>query len=572
MATAAGVYEEKQPLLCKPSFRGSGALQSGYHQAQGGNLMIQLPGIDPVGNANAQAMGDEMDRGDEGTLEQVVTKVLWTKVALVLVTIFYFLGYIPSMVIMNPYIYDRVAKEFPEFNTSSQMPCVADMNNNTWNISGIEVQNEIERRVSTLELYLHLTTYLPAILPILFLGPFSDKFGRKVGFFLPIIGTTLKQVVYISTVELQLPLSLLYLAHAVEACGGSFAGMLSAIFSVTSDITRKGPERSGWIAVMEALQTLAASAGQIYTAQWMRHGYFQPLICALCFCFLAFLVVSFLFRETRDREANGDAGQGNREQEPPDEGQNQGQAGIRQVPHVFQACWNLIKEIVAVYTRKDADNQSRGGQMNVTSKRLLCLVIFILTVAVNFSRTGVEALFQLKYPLCWFSTKVYTFNGLRIFLSWIAILFALAVMQKVFKMADRHVAIVGIVSSILSNAALSFAVNDVMVYEAAVVGFMNRSIIPMLRSVLSSLVGQAHQGAMYSGLSCIESLGPSVFSTIANRIYYASLASWAGEIFIVFACMMAIALFLLLILNVMFARENATEDDAAGQGGNIQDP
>ena len=32
-------------------------------------------------------------------------------------------------------------------------------------------------------------------------------------------------------------------------------------------------------------------------------------------------------------------------------------------------------------------------------------------------------------------------------------------------MVDRHVAIVGIVSSILSNAGLSVAVNDPMVYE-----------------------------------------------------------------------------------------------------------
>ena len=35
---------------------------------------------------------------------------LRAKLALTLVTISYFLGYIPSMVIMNPYIYDRVSK------------------------------------------------------------------------------------------------------------------------------------------------------------------------------------------------------------------------------------------------------------------------------------------------------------------------------------------------------------------------------------------------------------------------------------------------------------------------------
>ena len=73
----------------------------------------------------------------------------------------------------------------------------------------------------------------------------------------------MKQVVYVIVVGLKLPIPLLYLAHAIEAFGGSFAAMLTAIFSVTSDVTQQGQGRSGWIAVMEALQTLAASLGKI---------------------------------------------------------------------------------------------------------------------------------------------------------------------------------------------------------------------------------------------------------------------------------------------------------------------
>ncbi|GFS25897.1 solute carrier family 46, member 1 [Elysia marginata] len=231
-----------------------------------------------------------------------------------------------------------------------------------------------------------------------------------------------------------------------------------------------------------------------------------------------------------------------------------------------------VKQSVAVYVREGAADQDGGRrETHVLSKRGLCLVLFVLTVAVNFSRTGVEALFQLKYPLCWAATKIYTVNGLRIFFSWVAILLTLTIMQKIFKLADRHVAVVGIVSSVLSNAALAFAVNDAMVYEVAVVGFMTRSIIPMLRSVLSSLVGQANQGAMYSGLSCIESLGASVFSTIANRIYYATLDSWAGAIFLIFACIMLIALVLITILNILFAKGQTREDTYVVQARNIQE-
>ncbi|KAK3772193.1 hypothetical protein RRG08_035233 [Elysia crispata] len=560
--------DEKKPLLNnRPSFRGEGGVTSGYYRTDRSDPPRQLSCAAEAtvssdnGTMDREEMGGGRDVNSNSPARQFGTESRLAKVVLIAVTISYFLGYIPSMVIMNPFIYDRIAEEYNhEVNTSSQMPCVKHMNDSTGNTSGIEIQIEIERRVSTLELYLHLTTYVTAIIPILLLGPISDTYGRKIGFILPILGTLIKQIVYIIVVALRLPVSLLYLAHAIEACGGSFAAMLSAIFSVTSDVTQVGQGRSGWIAVMEALQTLAAASGQIYTAQWMRHGYLHPLICALCMCCVALVMTIFLLPETHSTASTGDSSHASNQED--DTGQ---------CWRILRTCWNTVKESVAVYYKDGDANQGRDGQQRILCKRRLCLAIFILTVAVNFSRTGVEALFQLKYPLCWAATQVYTFSGVRIFLSWLAILVTLGLMQKLFKMADRHVAIVGIVSSILSNAALSLAVNDAMVYEAAVVGYMTRSIIPMLRSVLSSVVDHAHQGAMYAGLSCIESLGASVFSTAANRIYYASLSYWAGEIFVVFACIMIIALVLQIISNVLFANDqNRVCVEARQADGNIQ--
>ena len=38
--------------------------------------------------------------------------------------------------------------------------------------------------------------------------------------------------------------------------------MLTTIFSVTSDLTTSGQQRSRWIALMEALQTISATLGK----------------------------------------------------------------------------------------------------------------------------------------------------------------------------------------------------------------------------------------------------------------------------------------------------------------------
>lgn len=49
--------------------------------------------------------------------------------------------------------------------------------------------------------------------------------------------------------------------------------------------------------------------------------------------------------------------------------------------------------------------------------------------------------------------------------NWVAILLLMKLMQKVFKMADRHIAMIGVVSSVTFHAFMSLATNNVMVYE-----------------------------------------------------------------------------------------------------------
>lgn len=511
---------------------------------------------------------NEVNNGQTGDMS------LRAKIALILMTVCYFFGYIPTMVIMNPYIYDRIAEEFNfQVKTSSEAPCVKGLNNITGNTSSFKIQIEIERRVSTLELFLQLTTFVTAVLPILLLGPISDKFGRKTGFFIPIFGTMMKQIVYIIVVTRKLPIPFLYLAHAIEALGGSFGAMLSAIFSATSDLTQPGVGRSRWIAIMEAVQTLSATVGQIYTAQWMQYGYLSPLLCALANCCLSFLVAILLLPETRRAapESSADQSLQIQEIEASEINENRDAGCCTRASQIGHQCWTTIKASMSIYTKNGEDCDINRVQPYNLSKRRLCLAVFICTVAVNFSRPGVEALFQIKYPLCWPATKVYTFTGLRILFSWIAIMSVLIILQKVLKVVDRHMAIIGVVSCLLSNAALSLAVNDAMVYEATVIGFMTRSIIPMLRSTLSALVSYDNQGAMYSSLGCVESLGAGIFSTVANRIFYSTLSSWAGEIFMIFAGIMVLALALLIVLNLIFVRGTRQNNNSQGNIENIQE-
>ncbi|XP_005102771.2 proton-coupled folate transporter [Aplysia californica] len=464
----------------------------------------------------------------------------------------YFILYVLCHSVLNPYIYDKIASEYPSHSTS-QKPCSANMTDPTGNTTAQKIQEKIEKRVSTFELYLGLTGSLTACLPVLFLGPLSDRFGRRIGFLFPIIGTMLKCGIYALVIGMDLSMNLFFLAHVAEALGGSFAAMLTTMFSVISDVTVPGPRRSIHITSMEAGQTLVQSFTMLAAGQGLKWNMKGLLIIGLGFGILA-VILAVVIPETLPSGSTGHLS------DPRAGVRSQWRDRGRECLGFLRACFAMPMKSLSIYVR--------GDKVKLTTRRL-AIVAFILTVAVNFSKPGVWTLYLMKWPLCWSASELLTLSGTQITCNWIVILLVVAVLQKVFKMADRQIVLIGCVSSIMSAAFSSVAINDRMVYEVAVLSVMIRVIIPMLRSILSCAVDVTEQGAMYSGLGFIETLAVGVFGLAANRIYYATVSTFAGAVFVVCAALMFVALVVLVILNVVANRDRA-EHKADGVNGNIQ--
>ena len=108
--------DEKKPLLNnRPSFRGEGGVTSGYYRTDRSDPPRQLSCAAEAtvsgdnGTMDREEMGGGRDVNSNSPARQFGTESRLAKVVLIAVTISYFLGYIPSMVIMNPFIYDRVS-------------------------------------------------------------------------------------------------------------------------------------------------------------------------------------------------------------------------------------------------------------------------------------------------------------------------------------------------------------------------------------------------------------------------------------------------------------------------------
>ena len=127
--------------------------------------------------------------------------------------------------------------------------------------------------------YGQLANTIPSVLVSLVLGPLMDRFGRKIGMILPVIGKILQGTFSICIVWYTLDPYYFILAHFIGGLFGDFTCILAASFSYIADISSLR-WRSLRVAVVEAALAYGGGIGTILTGYWLRKTYceFIPLL------------------------------------------------------------------------------------------------------------------------------------------------------------------------------------------------------------------------------------------------------------------------------------------------------
>ncbi|XP_076441212.1 proton-coupled folate transporter-like [Babylonia areolata] len=436
----------------------------------------------------------------------------------------FFVSYFNFMPLTQYYMTDRLYKELGVPNVTGGC---SDEEAGGGSSSGLA--DRIQDQVSTYTMVLGFVTNFPAVLPALFMGSLSDRFGRKAVLYLVVVGVSIRMTITALVFHFSWRVEYLYIGGVVEGLTGSFGSFLMSTYAIVADVTKDRQARRGLqIALTEAATMLGNSAGSVLSGYWLKLGYVPPVLFSVGLQVVVLVFFIVLIPETVTRSG---------ETTPIN-------------------CSVLLRS-VRVFLQ-------RGRRCFL----LTCLVVFFLGIFSVAGNVMILLLYLLNFPFCWSEVHISAYNGVNTVISWIIVLSVTAWLGK--RVADDTFALAGAMSATAGFILQGLSKSDLLMYLAAGASLLSRMTWPMMRTMMSKRVDAHEQGAVFAGIAVIEMLGTTAGSVISPFIYKASLGHVHGLPFLCFAAVEVVVALCLISLIVRRKRHATNQMKQRGRAVHVQ--
>ena len=283
-------------------------------------------------------------------------------------------------------------------------------------------QYNIRKDVQSLTSYIHLGIILSASVPSLFmallLGAWSDKVGRRIILFLPVVGGLLDTSCTLITMFSRAPLYVLFIGSFINGLCGFFTTMILAVFSYIADITTE-KTRALRLGILEAVAFISGMISHMTSGWWIRHlGFHAPYMFIFVLHLVSFFYIIFFLQESKcDVEK-------------------------LRIKDLFNK--KHIKNVFAVFQRARPDKRWQLYGLVVSSA-------FMMVSSIGFG--SVIVLYTLDIPFCFSPILIGYFLADCMFMQAIGAIFALLILQKILsEILLIQLGISSIVSSLIMIA------------------------------------------------------------------------------------------------------------------------
>lgn len=380
---------------------------------------------------------------------------------------------------------------------------------------------EVQRQASLFSLYTEVFSTIPSLVVTLILVAYSDKRGRKITIIMPLIGSLVYNLSFLTVSYFELNLYLLIGASLANSLFGGLGTFLGGCFAYIADLCEDGNQKTLRMAGLDMVIGLLSGVASLSTGYFLRAaGFNWPFITSISFqCFILLYAV-FILEETVKKPA-ADA------------------FTLDESPR-----HSAIKQMVYGIHQLFAGSSQR--------RCLILVLLLLIFTTFNFANIGglsMITLYELNEPLCWSEILIGYGSALSttVFLTSFVGLSVLTYCG----LPQLLIIVIGILSVISGMIMVAFAKTTLMMFLVRVPMLLAIMPFPVIRSMMSKIVSKSEQGALFACVAFFESLGSNVSVAVFSSVYAATLAWCPGFTFLLAAGICVIPLTLTGVVGLV---------------------
>uniref|UniRef100_A0A3Q1EBK1 Solute carrier family 46 member 3 n=1 Tax=Acanthochromis polyacanthus TaxID=80966 RepID=A0A3Q1EBK1_9TELE len=402
-------------------------------------------------------------------------------------------------------------------------------------------QEEVQKQASLFSLYSQLLSTIPSLIVTLMLVAYSDRGGRKITIIMPLIGTLIYTLAFLTVSYFELNIYLLIGASILSSLFGGLGTFLGGCFAYIADLCEDGRQKTLRMAGVDMMIGLLSGVAAISTGYFLRAaGFNWPfLTSAICQC-LILLYAIFILEETVKKAPTGSV--------------------VLDGPPQHSAIKQMLFGVYYMFAR--------------ASCRCKTVLALLMTIFTSFSFAYIGGispltLYELNKPLCW--SEILIGYGSALSTTVFLVSFVGVSAFTYCGVPQLLIVLLGILSVASGMVLAAFAKTTLLMFLVRIPMLLSIMPFPVLRSMISKIVSKSEQGALFACLSFLESLTNNVSEAVFSSVYAATVAWYPGFVFLLSAGLCAIPLFVLGVVGVIgtdVAKEDRSPEPSVSEEEN----
>lgn len=384
------------------------------------------------------------------------------------------------------------------------------------------IEEEIQPYVANILMTTQILSAIVTTVLCLFLGPWSDKYGRKkvmnfifLGAFTSIAWITI--VSFFSENYAISPWNYLFAQLPYMLIGGLPTIIITILCYITDQTNETN--RSIRLTIVEIIlfgSVLIAIASSSFILELTSP---TTVFCISLLCiFIGTLIVMFFVEETVHVKEDVTL--------------------VEQLQDLFTIA--VFKEIFTSCTRERAFKQ----------RRILWMIVLVL-VLINFTTHGSHTVFYLftRQKFGWNLQDMTLYESGTMLMTVFGSIIGLVVLKKLMGLSDLAMSMISLISLLIDALIKTVANYSWQLYVASAIALFKLISGPMLRSILSVIVSKSEVSKIYSFTTSIEAIAVLGAAPLYTSVYSSTLTTFPSAFNLITATAFALAIIFALLIS-----------------------